>query len=166
VLLTITNENGEIRVCNLVATKSHSQFELALARMRESLRIYGYDQPAIFYTDNMSDKDFLERCFPSLCDAVVAIEKYSHLDALDVPSTTHIHIMDDIHQIEEAMRSILHDQPNDDNGDDLVIFVDSEWNVETSNRGYVTGRGATAILQIAYKDQIYILQVGIHPSSL
>ncbi|KAJ7863662.1 hypothetical protein B0H13DRAFT_2354087 [Mycena leptocephala] len=44
-LLTITNEKGEIRVCNLVATKSHSQFELALNRMRESLILYGHDQP-------------------------------------------------------------------------------------------------------------------------
>lgn len=32
-LLTVTNEKGEIRVCNLVATKSHSQFELALQRI-------------------------------------------------------------------------------------------------------------------------------------
>jgi hypothetical protein len=58
-LLTVTNEKGEIRVCNLVATKSYSQFELALNRMRESLERYGHDQPAIFYPDNMSDKGFL-----------------------------------------------------------------------------------------------------------
>ncbi|KAJ7916600.1 hypothetical protein B0H13DRAFT_2323209 [Mycena leptocephala] len=78
-LLTVTNEKGEIRVCNLVATNSHSQFELALNRMRESLEQYGHDPPAIFHTDNMSDKGFLERCFPALCNVVVAVGKYSHL---------------------------------------------------------------------------------------
>ncbi|KAJ6494329.1 hypothetical protein C8R45DRAFT_793580, partial [Mycena sanguinolenta] len=83
-LLTVTNELGEIRICNLVATKSHSQFELALNRMRESLDRYGDDQPAIFYPDNMANKDFLERCFPSLRDAVVAVQKYPHLDALEI----------------------------------------------------------------------------------
>ncbi|KAF8578394.1 hypothetical protein K439DRAFT_1621365 [Ramaria rubella] len=65
-LLTVTNEKGEIRVCDLVATKAHSQFELALIRMRELLELYGHKQPTIFYNDNMSDKQFLETSFPSL----------------------------------------------------------------------------------------------------
>jgi hypothetical protein len=65
-LLTVTNEKGEIRICNLVATKSHSQFELALQEMRKSLELYGHDQPSVFYTDNMVDKEFFKKCFPSL----------------------------------------------------------------------------------------------------
>lgn len=65
-LLTVTNEMGEIRVCNLVATKAHSQFELALEYMRGSLERYGHDLPEVFYMDNMLDKEFLEKCFPSL----------------------------------------------------------------------------------------------------
>ncbi|KAJ7242859.1 hypothetical protein B0H12DRAFT_1023451, partial [Mycena haematopus] len=158
-LLTVTNERGEIRICNLVATKSHSQFELALNRMRESLDRYGHDQPAIFYTDNMADKDFLERCFPSLRDAVVAVEKYPHLDTLEIPSSVRTCILDTVSGIDTAMGSILHDLPDTNSKEKLVIFVDSEWNVETSAQGYVTGRGQTAILQIAYKDHIYILQV-------
>lgn len=32
-LLTVTNEYGEVRLMNLVATKSHSQFEHALNEM-------------------------------------------------------------------------------------------------------------------------------------
>ncbi|KAJ7242858.1 hypothetical protein B0H12DRAFT_1236604 [Mycena haematopus] len=159
-LLTVTNERGEIRICNLVATKSHSQFELALNRMRESLDRYGHDQPAIFYTDNMADKDFLERCFPSLRDAVVAVEKYPHLDTLEIPSSVRTCILDTVSGIDTAMGSILHDLPDTNSKEKLVIFVDSEWNVETSAQGYVTGRGQTAILQIAYKDHIYILQIG------
>ncbi|KAJ6546579.1 hypothetical protein B0H10DRAFT_2243560 [Mycena sp. CBHHK59/15] len=150
-LLTITNEKGEIRVCNLVATKSHSQFVLSLNRMRESLMHYGHDQPQIFYTDNMTDKAFLEGCFSSLRESVITIEKYSHLHALEICESA----------INEVCRAILQDLSEDEfDGDKLVLFVDSEWNVEISDRGYVTGRGATAILQITYKDQIYVIQIG------
>ncbi|KAJ7213648.1 hypothetical protein B0H12DRAFT_1275445, partial [Mycena haematopus] len=159
-LLTITNEKGEIRVCNLVATKSHSQFELALTRMCESLRRFGHDQPAIFYTDNMADKDFLERCVPSLRDAVISVEKYAHLPSLEIPSTITTTVLKSASLIDEVCRSILIDLPDNDANHQLVLFLDSEWNVETSDRGYVTGRGATAVLQIAYKDHIYVLQIG------
>ncbi|KAJ6460535.1 hypothetical protein C8R45DRAFT_1179980 [Mycena sanguinolenta] len=147
-LLTVTNELGEIRICNLVATKSHSQFELALNRMRESLERYGHDQPAIFYTDNMADKDFLK----------ISSGEYPHLDTLKIPSSVRTRILDTV--ADTAMGSILHDLPDTNSKEKLVIFVDSEWNVETSAQGYVTGRGQTAILQIAYKDHIYILQIG------
>ncbi|KAJ7201007.1 hypothetical protein GGX14DRAFT_658715 [Mycena pura] len=151
---------GEIRICNLVATKSHSQFELALNRMRESLLRYSHDQPAVFYTDNMADKPFLEHCFPSLLDAVVAVEKYPHLDALEIPLNVKTQVLDTVSTIDAVMGSILFDLPADDSKEKLVVFVDSERNVETSAQGYVTGRGQTANSQLAYKDHIYILQIG------
>ncbi|KAJ7689413.1 hypothetical protein B0H17DRAFT_907426, partial [Mycena rosella] len=159
-LLTVTNENGEIRVCNLVATKSHSQFELSLNRMREALLRYGHDQPQIFYTDNMADKDFLERCFPSLREAVISVEKYAHLDALEIPETVQVNVLRNVRDIDEVFRAILSDLPDDEGGGNLILFLDSEWNVETSERGYVTGRGATAVLQIEYKNQIHVIQIG------
>ncbi|KAJ7488604.1 hypothetical protein B0H11DRAFT_2230137 [Mycena galericulata] len=158
-LLTITNEKGEIRVCNLVATKSHSQFELALNRMRESLERYGHDQPEIFYTDNMADKDFLERCFPSLREAVISVEKYAHLPPLEIPSNIATTVLKDARIIDEIFRGILQDLSDDDESQQLVLFLDSEWKVETSDRGYVTGRGATAVLQIEYGNNIYIIQI-------
>ncbi|KAJ6447607.1 hypothetical protein C8R47DRAFT_1231364 [Mycena vitilis] len=161
-LLTVTNERGEIRVCSLVATKSHSQFELALIRMRESLKLYGHNQPFLIYTDNMADKDFLERVFASLREGILPVEKYAHLPALQIPTNIGVCVLKSARDIDEAMRVIIQDLPEDSDvgGGKLVIFVDSEWNVETSQRGYVTGRGQTAILQIGYKDMIYILQLG------
>ncbi|KAJ7477407.1 hypothetical protein FB451DRAFT_1396396 [Mycena latifolia] len=159
-LLAVTNENGEISVCNLVATKSHSQFELALNRMRESLIRYGHDQPEIFYTDNMADKDFLERCFPSLREAVITVEKYSHLPFLEIPEEIRVRVLENIRDIDEVFRAVLQDIPDHKNGGNLVLFLDSEWSVEISDCGYVTGRGATAMLQIAYKNRIYVIQIG------
>ncbi|KAJ7431317.1 hypothetical protein B0H11DRAFT_1941938 [Mycena galericulata] len=68
-------------------------------------------------------------------------------------------LMDESDKIDEAMRCILHDIPQDTEDSHLVLFLDSEWNVETSQLGYVTGRGTTAVVQILYKDTIYILKV-------
>src|SRR4051812_28155096 len=72
-LLTVTNEYGEIKVLALVATKAHAQFEVALINMRKSLALYGHKPPSFFFTDNMSDKSFLEKCFPSLLENVQPI---------------------------------------------------------------------------------------------
>jgi hypothetical protein len=102
-LLTVTNEKGEIRICNLVATKSHSQFELALQKMRKSLELYGHDQPSVFYTDNMADKEFLEKCFPSLQRDVVPIEKHSNLEPLSIPNHFQISVKQSATTIDDVM---------------------------------------------------------------
>ncbi|KAG6876058.1 hypothetical protein C0992_001133 [Termitomyces sp. T32_za158] len=159
-LLTITNEKGEIRVCALVATKSHSQFVLALHRLRESLEMYGHDAPAVFYTDNMADKEFLEKCFPFLWKDVLPIEEYSHLEALTIPENYQISVKKSATTIDNAMHILLDFLPDEESGGFLVIGLDAKWNVKTSQHGYVTGRGQTAILQIAHGTSIFILQIG------
>lgn len=156
-ILSLTNEKNEIRACNFVATKSHSQYELALRNLHDSLDLYGHPQPSLIYTDNMSDKKFLEDCFPSLREGVTPVEKYGHLEELFVPSEVPILIKNTSEAINDAMRTILDDIPDDEGS--IVVGFDSEWNVEVSPQGKVTRRGRTAIIQIAYKDHIYILQV-------
>ena len=104
--MTVTNEKGEVHVCNLVAS-THSQFELALVQMRESLHFYSYDQPSVFYTDNMADMDFLETCFPFLQENVVPVEKYSDFEPLVIPSDVQISILKSTDEINVAMQSIL-----------------------------------------------------------
>lgn len=61
----ITNHVGQIQSCHFVAMKAHSQYESALAHMRQSLDLYGHNQPQLFYTNNMNDRLFLENSFPS-----------------------------------------------------------------------------------------------------
>ena len=158
-VLTLTNERNEARVCNFVATKSHSQYELALKNVRNSLTLYGHPQPSIIYTDNISDKKFLEDCFPSLRQGVTPVEKYGHLEELVVPSSTPILVKNNPNAINDAMRTILDDIPQDQGS--IVIGFDSEWNVDVSAQGRITRCGRTAIIQIAYENRIYILQVTI-----
>ncbi|KAJ3836717.1 hypothetical protein F5878DRAFT_508001, partial [Lentinula raphanica] len=160
-LLTATNEKGEIRLCNLVASKSHSQFEIALRKLSESLAMYGHSQPSICYTDNMADQPFMEQVLPSLREGVNPVENHSHLDPLTIPSdVTIIYPLQTSSQVDDAMRSILQLLPDHDDGGGVVIGLDAEYNVEVSSRGYVTGRGQTAVLQIACGKNIFILQVG------
>jgi hypothetical protein len=159
-LLTVTNEKGEIRVCNLVATKSHSQFEMALTKMSQSLKLYGHSQPALFYTDNMADKGFLERVFPSLKDGVTPVEKHGHLPELTIPDNITLQCVNTATAIDDACRTIIHTLPDDD-ASTIHLGLDSEWNVNTSQSGHITGREGTAVVQLAYKDHLYVFQVRV-----
>jgi hypothetical protein len=155
----VTNERGEIQSCNLVATKAHSQFTAALNNMRESLQLYGHNQPSIFYTDNMSDKMFLETSFPSLRENVVPIDKFSHLEPFRIPDGVHIRVKNTASSINDAISTILDDLSDTDNNQMVVVGFDTEWNVERSDTGRIVHRGGTATVQIAYADRIYVLQV-------
>lgn len=132
---------------------------MALKNMANSLTLYGHTHPSVFFTDNMSDKAFLERCFPSLKQGVVPIEKYGELETLEIPPPPIIEILpkDTSQSIDDAARLILNDVPEDQGC--IVVGFDTEWNVELSPHGYVTSRGKTAIVQIAYERQIYVFQV-------
>ncbi|KAE9398130.1 hypothetical protein BT96DRAFT_883255, partial [Gymnopus androsaceus JB14] len=157
-LLTVTNDKGEIRVCNFVATKSHSQFTDSLKRMRESLELYGHEQPQVFYTDNMADKAMLEECFPSLLESVNPVEKYSQLPLFKIPAEVSVHTLDLSSAMDNALQAIMSDLPV--LGGYLVVGFDSEWNVDVSGDGRVRGRGPTAVIQIALQDKILILKIG------
>lgn len=155
----MTNGKGEIRVFILVPTKAHSQFELAFTQVRESLQLYGHSQPQLIYTDNMADKHFLEKCFPSLLEDLVPVEKYSSLPILEIPDDVVVHVRKSISSIDDAMRTILDSLSTDGAPGTVVIGFDSEWNVDVSSHGHVQGRGETAIIQIAYERRVYVLQV-------
>ena len=102
-LLTMTNEKGKIRLCNLVASKSQSQYESALIKLSESLAKYGHPQPSICYTDNMADKPFLEYIFPSLRADIVPVETHSNLDPLLILEDVKIITLQSAQQIDDAM---------------------------------------------------------------
>ncbi|KAI1781923.1 hypothetical protein LXA43DRAFT_907287 [Ganoderma leucocontextum] len=152
--LTVTNEKGEIRVCDLVPTKAHSQFQLALQGMQHSLALYGHKQPALFYTDNMLDKPFLEKSFPSLREDVIAVEKHAHLQELTIPEDVIVFVRESISSMDLAIRAI-YDQASEGG---IVVGLDTEWNVDLLQGG---GRDHTAVLQIATEKHIYIMRVSI-----
>ncbi len=126
--------------------------------MAESLELYGHEQPEVFYTDNISDKAMLEGIFKSLLESVTAVEKHSDLPVFSIDAEVTTSVLDSVPAIDNTIRAIMDDVPDD--GGYIVVGFDSEWNVETGPGGRVTGRGSTAVVQIAYDNHIYILLVG------
>ena len=162
-LLTVTNEKGKIHICALIATKSHSQFKLALKKMKNSLDVFGHTQPCVFYTDNVTaDKPFLEASFPSLKEAVVPVEKYAHLEPFVLPADVVLTVRDTSSGIEDAVCTIMDDLASDGTG--TLVGFDSEWNVNVSPSGRIIGHGQTAVIQIAYKNCVFIFKVGQYVS--
>lgn len=156
-LLTVTNEYGEIHVLALVATKAHAQFEIALLNMGQSLELYDHEPPSYFFTDNMNDKGFLEKCFPSLLIDVVPVDKYARLPLLNLPSGIEIHIKSSAIQIQTAL-ACIHEKLVTLSADETVIVgFDMEWNVNTQPGN--ARQGKTAIVAIAFENHIFILQI-------
>lgn len=160
-LLTVTNEYGEIRVCSLVATKSHAQYELALQQLSISLDLYGLDQPEVFYTDNITDRNFLVKMFPSLSTGVTPPEKHEQLPRYLLPEGTTVSVHNTATAINTAMLGIMGDLSEvGESSEPLAVGFDAEWDVYTEGPNErITGRGPTAVIQIAYKSHVYILQV-------
>ena len=126
--------------------------------MRESLELYGHQQPELFYTDNMADKSFLESSFNSLRENVVPVEKYGNLEPFILPADIQIFVRTGDPAINAALSTIIDQVPTDDDGSELVVGFDSEWNITISDTGQHE-RGEIAIVQIAYEKRVYILQV-------
>ncbi len=162
-LLTMTNEKGQIRICALVPTKAHSQFVIALTRMWESCEKYGLPRPRIVFTDNMSDKDFLEASLPSLRDGIRPVTKFDHLPKLDIPMSVQIHVKKSLSQIEDVVLSLVASL-SEDEGEKMYIALDTEWNVDLeARRRNIPDRRSTAIVQIATRNNVWILQVSAAP---
>jgi len=131
--------------------------------LRDPLHLYGLSQPKIIYTDNVSDRPFLEQTFPSLLENVTPVEKYSELNAFDIPGDVTVFVKATASSINHAIGTILDDVPDSETNADanVVVGFDSEWNVEMAGDGRVVHRGHTAVVQIAYQKRVYILQVSL-----
>lgn len=127
--------------------------------MCNSLHLYGHEQPEVFYTDNMADKSMLEECFPSLLESVVPVEKHSNLPLFKIPPEVSIHVLDSAQAMDNALRAIMNRLSA--SGGYFAVGFDSEWNVDVSDDGRVRGRGPTAVIQIALKDEVLILKVSL-----
>ena len=154
--LTVTNEWGQARVVALVATKAHSQFEIALKQMSKSLTLYGHCQPELMYTDDMKDKGFLEMCIESLKKDIHPIDKYSSLPIFTLSGKAALVVKSTGTQIQQALGTIIEDAANS-NSKPIVVGFDVKWNVDLTPGQFHIGK--PAVIAIAYGSRIYILQI-------
>ncbi|KAF5323995.1 hypothetical protein D9611_008386 [Ephemerocybe angulata] len=149
---------GEIRSLSLVPTKAQSQYELALSKIRDSLELYGHPPVQLIFTDNITDRAFLETSFPSLRVGVTPVEKYGHLPAFTLPPGVTTLVRGEESAINVALSTILEHVPIGEDEDEVVVGFDCEWNVEGLGHGMVE-QGDIAIVQLAFEDRVYILQI-------
>lgn len=127
--------------------------------MAKSLDLYGLAQPKVFYTDNVqADRQFLMKIFPSLSVDVIPSEKYRHLPSFEIPPNVVVEVCSTRGSIDAAARSILQAVPRDGE-ENIVVGFDCEWNTEYGARERVVSRGPVAVIQIAYKTHVFVLQV-------
>jgi hypothetical protein len=153
---TVTNEYVEIRSMLLTPTKSHDQFMPALSLIPASLELYGHGGIEAIYTDSLSDKTELEHIFPSLMHDIVPVSEGIELDPLLIPPSYTILLLSSTYQINQRFNELL---PALDISETRALHVgfNMEWDVNLT-----TGiQGSVALLQVAFQDCIYLIQVSI-----
>ncbi|KAG8968224.1 hypothetical protein FRC05_001605 [Tulasnella sp. 425] len=154
-LMSITNQYGDIRGSYLCTSKAHSQFEPALHSIAKSLPQFSHRPPQLFFTDNVDDAPLLKRCFPSLAEGVIPVDKNASLPLFTIPSEVTISILYTTNQINNAMKSIMDTLVVDSRDQSLVIGLDAEWNVRPGSSSISN----TAVMQIAFENHVYIIPI-------
>ncbi|KAH6874814.1 hypothetical protein BKA70DRAFT_1378804 [Coprinopsis sp. MPI-PUGE-AT-0042] len=145
-LLSMTNEIGEIRLCNLIALK----------RMNESIEKYGLKPPKIVYTNCMSDKSMLEHHFPSLKTGVQPVNTHS-LPPLQLPGDVKVHLCTTMFQTTNIILGLI-EQIDEGSGSTLTVRLDTEWDVDIDAwRQNVPDERQTAVMQITCRRTIWII---------
>ncbi|KAG8932761.1 hypothetical protein FRC00_014144 [Tulasnella sp. 408] len=154
-LMSITNQYGDIRGAYLTTSKAQSQFTPALCTIAKSLPLYGHRLPQLFYTDNVDDAPMLKRCFPSLAEGVTPVDENAALPPFSIPDDVSVKILHTLSQIDDAMNSIMDCLELESDDENLVIGLDTEWNVDRQSPTPAN----TAVMQIAFQKKIYVIQV-------
>lgn len=155
-LHTATNEYVEIRQMTLTPTKAHDQFMPALAKISESLKMYGHGEIEAVMTDNVrADKAELERMFPSLRKDVHPVPLETSLPVLGVPSDWDICVLDTKYLINNRLNELMERLKDLREDQSLDVGMDMEWSVYRDQGIH----GRVALVSIAYSGCIYLIQV-------
>lgn len=95
-------------------------------------------------------------------EGVVPVEQYAHLEEMSIPENVIVAAEASATSINRICRAIIEEL---DDRDEVVVGFDTEWNVDVSAGDRIRHRGPTALIQIAYKDQVHVFQVRIPCSS-
>ncbi|GAA6037483.1 hypothetical protein JCM8097_008210 [Rhodosporidiobolus ruineniae] len=158
-LLSVTNEYGELKVCNLVPTKSHDSFVPALEAMKQHLELYGHPPVKIVYTDNVGgDGGMLRSVFESLNNVAPAVDGSSRPDLPSFPtpssSSNSLVLLSTLSTTNNALDSLLALSERDE-----VVGLDIEWNVAEGPFGAKERGEMTAVVQVAWREQVFVIQL-------
>ncbi|KAJ7719728.1 hypothetical protein B0H16DRAFT_1794348 [Mycena metata] len=143
-----------IRAQVLTLTKGHDERLGPLMGIASSARLYGFDDPAIVYSDDpVKDKAMLYAAFPSLTEKLTPIAAAHGLTSLSLPSSLSVDVLESASLVESAISSLM--SPLDiDPTAHLCVSLDAEWNISR--------HVGVSVLQLAPHsdpDTIYIIPV-------
>lgn len=156
-LHTGTNQYGEVRIMHLVSSKAHSQIMPSLSLIPKSLALFGHKETEIIFTDNLRDRAELERAFPSLRKDVTPPPSDSSLPLLLIPPSHRITALATATSINDNLDVSIMQELELTEGE-IFIGFDMEWPVDLESGIH----GLVALIQIAYKDQIFLLKVSAY----
>jgi hypothetical protein len=138
----------------LTPTKAHDQFMPALGLISKSLKLYRHGEIEAIYTDSLSDKTVLEKIFLPLLKDVIPVSDNSDLPLCQIPDSYTILTLSSIYQINARLNELMNSLEGPLTTE-LHVGFDMEWSVDT-----ISGiQGRVAVIQIAYEEHIYLIQV-------
>lgn len=157
-LHTATNEYVEVRQMHLTPTKSHDQFMPGLAKIPQSLTLYGHGEIEAIMTDNVrADKGELERMFPSLRKDVHPVPLQTTLPPLKIPLDWNDTLLDTVYLINDRLNEFLEHIQSLPGNNYVDVAMDMEWSV--NRQEHVHGR--VSLVSIAFSGSIYLIRVRI-----
>ncbi|KAJ7148561.1 hypothetical protein C8R43DRAFT_521445 [Mycena crocata] len=151
-LWTCMNSRG-IRGQALTLTKSHEERIGPLRAIAKSVKLYGFEDPLVVFTDDpLKDKRLIYDAFPSLARNLAPPVSAHGLAPLEIPTTVQVQVLSSeklINQILSTFFAPLDGDPTTH----LCVSIDAEWNASRTM--------GVSILQIAPHscDSIYIIPV-------
>ncbi|KAK0496169.1 hypothetical protein EDD18DRAFT_1106046 [Armillaria luteobubalina] len=144
---------------NFIEAHEHEYHQHTVILSGEVLAIDHSFKPCIIFTDFIGDKKFLEESFPSLRAGIRPITQHGDLEMMELPSQVKIVVQKSTSQIEAMVLSLITSMPDDEESV-LIVGLDSEWSVDLDARRLgLNDCRQTAIVQLAYKDTIWIFQI-------
>jgi len=164
---SMMNNYGELRLHNLVATKSLQPLVGSIKNMLNSLQRYGHPQPELLFVDDVrGEGNFFTKNIPSLTKNVqpLSLDPYPHLEEYQLPSNVKIVVANTLNQCSQYLDAHIIDCLDSATEDRIVIGLDCEWCYDQ-----FLGSGKVALCQIAREDIVIIIQlhlIGHIPDSL
>lgn len=156
-LWTAVNEYEEIKAQVFTVTKSHDELRTTLDNMVGGMQALGHQDIQFLFTDDCcKDRAYFAQCIPSLSNSVnpTSTSRFSALHSLTLPTNLSdmVIIVNRESLLDEIMMMFF---GAIEVRRDIVVSFDLEWTFTYDGRP----PGKVSVLQIAYGENIYIIQL-------
>jgi hypothetical protein len=158
-LWTMLNQYEQIRQMIFTPTQHLHHIECPLKDVVRSLHAHGHQPISLVWTDNVkADHAFAERVIPTLRAGLNSSSTAnSSYPTVILPSDLIVHVASSPQLIDQACSSIMATIGDETTGKTISVGLSVEWDWRASQAGHFPA----ALMQIATKDIIYLLQVRI-----